>query len=60
MMVWDADRLKEPAEELVEFAREFTSSAEKLTLTVEEKWKYHRTKTMRLGVLTIESGVPKK
>jgi hypothetical protein len=57
-MVWEADRRAEPPEPLKEFANAFTGSDEKLAPTfVEEKWKYHQNKMMRLGVLVLERKV---
>ena len=54
LVVWNAER-SEPPDELKRFANAFTGSDEKLTPTfIEEKWKYHQNKMMRLGVLVLE------
>jgi 4-amino-4-deoxy-L-arabinose transferase and related glycosyltransferases of PMT family len=59
LMVWNAEHRTEPPQELTEFANAFTGSREKLTPTfIEEKWKYHQNKMMRLGVLVLERNRP--
>ena len=58
LIVWNADQRTVPPQELIEFANAFTGSDEKLTPTfIEEKWKYHQNKMMRLGVLLLERKV---
>jgi hypothetical protein len=53
LVVWNADQPQ--PKKLIEFAKAFTGSDEKLTPTfIEEKWKYHQSKIMRLGVLVLE------
>ena len=55
LMVWNAGQRTVPPQELIEFANAFTGSDEKFTPTyIEEKWKYHHNKMMRLGVLVLE------
>jgi hypothetical protein len=59
LVVWNAER-SEPPDELKRFANAFTGSDEKLTPTfIEEKWKYHQNKMMRLGVMVLERKVSK-
>jgi hypothetical protein len=55
LMVWHVERRTEPPQELIEFAHVFTGGNEKLNPTfIEEKWKYHKNKMMRLGVLVLD------
>jgi 4-amino-4-deoxy-L-arabinose transferase-like glycosyltransferase len=55
LMVWDADRRSQPPDELKKFASAFTADYDKLTPTfIEEKWKYHHSKMMRLGMLVLD------
>jgi lipopolysaccharide core galacturonosyltransferase RgtB len=52
LMVWNIERATPPPEELIEFARSFAGEGVNLTPTfIDEKWKYHQYKTMRLGVV---------
>jgi len=61
LMVWNAEQRTVPPQELIKFANAFTGSDEKLNLTfIEEKWKYHQNKMMRLGVLVLERKLPEK
>jgi lipopolysaccharide core galacturonosyltransferase RgtB len=60
LMVWNAEQRTEPPEPLVQFAKAFTGGSEKLTPTfIEEKWKYHQNKMMRIGWLVLERNGPK-
>jgi 4-amino-4-deoxy-L-arabinose transferase-like glycosyltransferase len=60
LMVWNAGQRTVPPQELIEFANAFTGSDEKFTPTyIEEKWKYHHNKMMRLGVLVLEKKASK-
>ena len=55
LVVWNVEQRTDLPEELKEFANAFTGGNEKLTPTfIEEKWKYHQNKMMRLGVLVLE------
>jgi len=55
LIVWNAEQRTDPPDELKEFANHFTAGSEKLTPTfIEEKWKYHQNKMMRLGVLVLD------
>jgi hypothetical protein len=55
LMVWNVEQRAEPPAELQRFAHLFTGTDEKLTPTfIEEKWKYHQNKMMRLGMLVLE------
>jgi 4-amino-4-deoxy-L-arabinose transferase-like glycosyltransferase len=55
LLVWNAEQRTDLPDELREFADSFTAGSEKLTPTfIEEKWKYHQNKMMRLGVLVLE------
>ncbi len=61
LMVWDADRRLEPPDELKKFAKAFAGDYDKLTPTfIEEKWKYHKRKMMRLGVMVLTREIPAK
>jgi hypothetical protein len=58
LIVWNAEKGTEPPEELKEFSHRFTGTDHKLTPTfIEEKWKYHESKVMRLGVVVLERSV---
>jgi hypothetical protein len=55
LLAWDADHHLVPPEELIAFARAFTGSDQMPKPSfIEEKWKYHHGKMMRLGVLTLD------
>jgi hypothetical protein len=55
LVVWNVEQRTDLPDELKEFANAFTGRSEKLTPTfIEEKWKYHQNKMMRLGVLVLE------
>jgi hypothetical protein len=58
LMVWDAGRRSEPPEELRQFAQLFTGNENLAPTFIEEKWKYHREKMMRLGVVVLERKAP--
>jgi 4-amino-4-deoxy-L-arabinose transferase-like glycosyltransferase len=61
LMVWDADRRLEPPDELKGFGKAFAADYDKLTPTfIEEKWKYHKSKMMRLGVLVLDRNPAEK
>jgi hypothetical protein len=55
LLIWDASRRPELPGSLIAFARHFTGG-ESLArpIFVERKWKYHHSKTMRLGMLELE------
>jgi len=55
LLVWNAEQRTDLPDELKEFANDFTAGSENLTPTfIEEKWKYHQNKMMRLGVLVLD------
>jgi len=55
LVVWNIEQRTDLPDELKEFANAFTGGDEKFTPTfIEEKWKYHQNKMMRLGVLVLE------
>jgi lipopolysaccharide core galacturonosyltransferase RgtB len=55
LVVWNVEQRTDLPDELKEFANAFTGRSENLTPTlIEEKWKYHQNKMMRLGVLVLE------
>jgi len=57
LVIWDATRRAEPPAQLVNFASAFTGNPSRLTpIYIEEIWKYHHTKTMRLGFWVLERG----
>jgi len=59
LMVWNAERRSEPPAELKEFAHSFAGNDADFNPTfIEEKWKYHHTKMMRLGFALLERKVP--
>ena len=49
LVVWDSARKPEPPVALVDFAREFAGGPQPRAIYVEARWKFHRTKLMRLG-----------
>jgi hypothetical protein len=58
LIIWDADR-RIDSEELREFANAYTGGDGRPTASfIEEKWKYHRNKVMRLGVLVLKRKLP--
>jgi hypothetical protein len=61
LLAWDADYRLVPPQELIAFARAFTGSNEMPKPTfIEEKWNYHQTKTMRLGILVLDRNIAEK
>lgn len=58
LMVWNVERTVEPPEELKEFARLFSGDDVNLTPTfIDEKWKYHQSKMMRLAIVVLDRKV---
>jgi len=54
LVVWDATRRSEPSVALLQFAKDFTGrEVSAAPAYFEEKWKYHESKKMRLGVLRL-------
>lgn len=54
VLVWDATRRTNAPEALLHFAnRQENGKGLSAPLFLEEKWKYHKSKTMRLGVLKV-------
>jgi 4-amino-4-deoxy-L-arabinose transferase-like glycosyltransferase len=49
LVVWDSARKPEPPVALLDFAREFAAGPRPPAVYVEERWKYHRAKMLRLG-----------
>jgi lipopolysaccharide core galacturonosyltransferase RgtB len=55
LVVWNVEQQTDLPDDLKEFANAFTGRTGKLTPTfIEEKWKYHQNKMMRLAVLVLE------
>jgi hypothetical protein len=54
LLIWDATRRPEPPAGLVQFGVAFIGKSPlEPPQYFEEKWKYHKTKTMRIGVLRL-------
>jgi hypothetical protein len=59
LVVWDASQRPQPPAVLTNFAREFTGGeAQSEPIYVEELWKYHRSKSMRLGYWELTQNRP--
>lgn len=55
LLVWNVERTAEPPEELKEFARSFAGESANFAPTfIDEKWKYHQHKVMRLGLMVLD------
>jgi hypothetical protein len=51
LIVWNAERGEKTPLALAEFARSFSGNEEPAATFIEENWKYHQHKVMRLGVM---------